>query len=191
MQSRFLIFALLSAVTFFATDSLAQQPGCPGVESVAREHFDADDYAELQQNASEQLQIKVIRVVIRRSSRQNSYSPKYLPGLPPVLKLDVVEIEAQVTEVKKSKSGLKNESFIKIYYITNQNFVAGNLKNWEAISPMLMEVNKTYTVFLKNEQIKDGSFDDNGDNGYRYVPVAYSKSFEQVKEIQTNSVVGK
>lgn len=177
MRSSFFIFALLSVVALFANDSLAQQPGCPGIESVLKEHLEADDYARLQQNAPEQLQIRVLKVIVRRVQQQNTILPVIKRGLPSVLKSDEVEIEAKVTEAKRSKSGLKNENFIKIYYTTNQNYSLADLEIWEAISPPMLEVNSLYEVYLKRIQLHTFSEDD----GYRYVPVAYSKSFQEIE----------
>lgn len=198
MLGKFFIFALLSIITFFATDSLAQQPGCPNVESVRREHLDADDYTELQQNAPEQLQIKVLTVYVWRVHKQNTFNKKFFPNLPPILKSDEVSIEVEITEVKSSKSGLKSGNVINIHYTTNQNYIVlfktsqnrtiGDLENWEAISPLLMEVNKEYKVFVKRVQVQNGT---DTDDGYRYVPVAYSKSFEEVKVEASNKTSAK
>jgi hypothetical protein len=178
MQSKFFPLAFLAVTVFCASGGYAQQSICPNVESIRRERLDADDYVELQQNAPEQLQIRITDVFIKRFNSQNTILPVVKRGLPPVLKEDVVDVKAVVTEVRRSKSGLKNGDPIKIYYITNKNYFVGNLENWEAINPLLMEVNKEYKVFVKRVQVQNGT---DTDDGYRYVPVAYSKSFAEVK----------
>ena len=192
MRNKCLIFALL-LLTFCAADSLAQQPGCPSIESVSRERLGADDYTELQEKASEQLKVEILTVSVWRSHRQNTYNKKVFPNLPPVLKSDEVAIDAKVIEVKKSEFGLKSGDTITIYYTTNQNYeilikvndrTAGGLKYWEAINPLLMEVNREYKVFVDRVQVKNGT---DTDNGYRYVPAAYSKSFEEVEAFNKKS----
>ncbi len=194
MRNRILIATFFLTTLFLTANNLyAQQSGCYDVKSIRGEHLDPETYAELRENAPEQLQVDIVTFNVWRNHRQNTFNKKFFPYLPPVLKSDEVTIEATVKEVKKTQSGLKRGDTINIYYITNQNYevvfkgkernISPGLKNWEAINPLLMEVNKQYTVFVKRVQVKSGT---DADDGFRYVPVAYSKSFEEIIQTVTN-----
>lgn len=170
MQNKLLTFFLLPVVfVLIGNIGFAQKPECASPEV----------WAKTLQDAPEQLRIKVLNVKVKHTSERHAIPRSTFPDLPPVLEADVVSITARIIEVKQSNAGLQKGDVIKIYYTANQNYHIGEPKIWEAISPPLPEVKKSYFAFLQKVQLYSPN---NKDDGFRYVPVAYSKSFEKVKD---------
>ena len=174
MRNKLLTFLLLFFVFVWTNGTnFAQKLECASPEI----------WAKTLQDAPEQLQIKVLSIKVKHTSERHAIPRSSFPNLPPVLEADIVSITARIIEVKQSKEHLQKGDVIKIYYTTNQNYHVGEPKIWEAISPPMPEAKKNYIAYLQKVQLYSPN---DKDDGYRYVPVAYSKSFEKMNEDATN-----
>lgn len=179
MRNKLPIIVIL-VFAFFSVNGVHAQveSGCISLET----------YAEIQRKAPERLIIEVQNVSVERQTLRLAVP---IRNTPQTREWDDVYITARVLKVKRSKSGLQKDQIIKINYTTNYNPPSlANLydprANWEwfDVNVTPLEIGKTYPAFLrKHEQ----SAENIEKGGVLYAPIAYSKSFEEVKSVNTNT----